>query len=184
MTRSKQLFFIALLPPDEVQQFVNQIKQHFAEIYNSRAAQKSPPHITLQPPFEWQLEELPALEQKLQEFAQTQAPIPITLNGFGAFRPRVIYINVLKTPELLGGQKDLMNYLESSLSIIDPVSKNRPFAPHLTVAFRDLSKQNFRKAWSEFEQRKLHFEFTVFQLTLLNHNGRRWEIRKEFPFLS
>ncbi|MGK7877811.1 MAG: 2'-5' RNA ligase family protein [Xenococcaceae cyanobacterium] len=182
MTQSRQRFFIALLPPQEVQQFVNQIKQQFAELYNSRAAQKSPPHITLQPPFEWQLEELPKLELDLKQFAQTQFPIPVTLDGFGAFRPRVIYINVLKTPELLAVQKELMAYLESSLDIIHQASKNRPFAPHLTVASRDLTKPNFHKAWPEFEQQQLHFEFTVPQLTLLIHNGKRWEIRNEFAF--
>ncbi|MGH2415835.1 MAG: 2'-5' RNA ligase family protein, partial [Microcystaceae cyanobacterium] len=90
MNPLKQRFFIALLPPQEVQQVVNQIKQRFAEVYQSRAAQKSPPHITLQPPFKWQLEDLPILTEHLQKFAQTQFSIPVTLDGFGAFRPRVI----------------------------------------------------------------------------------------------
>ena len=183
MTSTKR-FFIALLPPNEVQQFANEVKQHFAEVYNSRAAQKSPPHITLQPPFEWQLESVPVLEQKLQEFAQalSLSPIPVTLEGYGAFKPRVIYINVLRTPELLAVQKDLMAYLETSLGIVHQVSKSRPFAPHLTVAFRDLTKQNFRKAWTEFEHQQLCFEFTVSQLTLLLHNGKRWEVNQEFNF--
>ncbi|MFN6233029.1 MAG: 2'-5' RNA ligase family protein, partial [Microcystis sp.] len=49
------LFFIALLPPPEVQEIATKIKVEFAEIYNSRAALKSPPHVTLQPPFRWNL---------------------------------------------------------------------------------------------------------------------------------
>lgn len=179
---AKQRFFIALLPPDEVQQFVNKVKQHFAEVYNSRAAQKSPPHITLQPPFEWQLAELPLLKHKLQDFVQAQLSIPVILEGYRAFKPRVIYINVLRTPELLAVHKDLMAYLESSLGIVHQVSKSRPFAPHLTVAFRDLTKQNFHKAWLEFEHRQLHFAFIVPQLTLLIHDGRRWEVSQEFNF--
>lgn len=182
MTKAKARFFIALLPPQEVQQFANEVKQHFAEVYNSCAAQKSPPHITLQPPFDWEREELPQLKQKLQIFAQTQSVIPVTLKGYGAFKPRVIYINVIKTPELLAVQKELMAYLESSLSITHKVSKSRPFAPHLTVAFRDLTKNNFRQAWSEFEHQDLNFQFTVTQLTLLKHNGRCWEIEQEFQF--
>ena len=178
MTKAKR--FVALLPPQKVQEFANQVKQHFAEVYNSRAAQKSPPHITLQPPFEWQ-QELSILEHKLDDFAQAYLPIPVTLKGYSAFKPRVIYINVLKTLELLSLQKELMAFLESSLGIVHP-SKNCPFAPHLTVAFRDLTKQNFYKAWSEFEHQPLHYEFIVPQLTLLIHNGRCWEICKEFKF--
>jgi 2'-5' RNA ligase len=182
VNNSKRLFFIALLPPEEVRQFVDRVKQHFAEVYNSRAALKSPPHITLQPPFQWQPEDLPLLEARLQEFTQMRSPVPMQLDGYGAFKPRVIYINVLKTPELLQVQQALTSELELSLQIIDSASKNRPFAPHLTVGFRDLTKPNFYKAWQEFQSQQLHFEFIVPQLTLLAHNGKRWEVKSQFLF--
>lgn len=180
---SRCRFFIALLPPLEIQDYANQIKEYFAQNYHSLGAQKSPPHITLQPPFEWEIEALPILEQALASFAATQIVVPITLKGFGAFPPRVIYINVLKTPQLLALQQDLMAYCEASLGIINPVSKTRPFAPHLTVAFRDLSKQNFRVAWHEFHNREVEYEFISKQLTLLIHDGKRWNVSAEFPFL-
>ena len=183
MTQSKCRFFIALLPPLEIQDYANEIKEYFAQTYNSRAAQKSPPHITLQPPFEWQLDELPLLEHSLKTFSQPRTPVPIALQGFAAFAPRVIYINVLKTPELLTLQNELMAYLEASLEIVEPVSKTRPFAPHMTVAFRDLTKQNFRAAWHDFQHRPLEFEFTATELTLLIHDGRRWNVSASFPFL-
>lgn len=184
MTQSKNLFFIALLPPQEIQDYANEIKQYFAQSYNSRHAQKSPPHITLQPPFEWSLDALPVLEQSLRAFAQTRTAVPISLNGFGAFVPRVIYINVLKTPELLAVQTDLMAYLEESLGIVHEVSKKRPFSPHMTVAFKDLTKQNFRAAWPEFQHQELKFEFMASHLTLLMHDRSRWNISSEFPFLA
>jgi 2'-5' RNA ligase len=98
--------------------------------------------------------------------------------------PRVIYINVVKTPELLALQKDLMACVEASLGIVHQVSKTRPFAPHMTVAFRDLTKQNFRAAWPEFRHRRLEFEFTASELTLLIHDGRRWNVSANFPFLA
>jgi 2'-5' RNA ligase len=180
VNQNKQLFFIALLPPAEVQTVANEIKQHFARVYNSKAALKSPPHVTLQPPFLWETEQLPALEQVLAEFVQTQSPIPMILDGFRAFCPRVIYINVLKTPELLAIQTKLMTELESALGIVPQTAKNRPFAPHLTVGFKDLSKTNFYRAWDEFKEQKLYLEFIVRQLTLLAHNGKIWEIKREF----
>jgi 2'-5' RNA ligase len=179
---SKQLYFIALLPPKNVQEIVTQIKQEFAEKYQSKAALKSPPHITLQPPFEWDQNKIDLLENHLTEFTQIESKIPIILNGFAAFKPRVIYINVLKTPELLTIQKNLTNYLESSLNIVDQRSKNHPFSPHLTVGFRDLTKDNFHKAWLKFEHQPIYFEFTIATLTLLIHNGHCWKISKEFAF--
>lgn len=184
MEKSKRRFFIALLPPQDIQDYVTEIKGYFAQNYNSRHALKSPPHITLQPPFEWQLDTVPVLEQTLSTFAQTQTSVPILLKGFGAFVPRVIYINVIKTLELMSLQRDLMTHLENSLGIVEPVSKRRPFSPHMTVAFKDLTRQNFRAAWPQFEQRELEFKFTASHLTLLIHDGGRWNINSEFPFLA
>ena len=181
-SEEKKLFFIALLPPPDVQQYATKIKQHFANIYQSKAALKSPPHITLQPPFFWDINNLKTLEQVLQEFVTNYSPIPIELSGFSAFKPRVIYIDVSKTAELLTVQKELNLFLESSLNIIDKKSKNRPFCPHLTVGFKDLSKTNFYRAWDEFKQKKVSFNFQVNQLTLLSHNGKNWEIQTKFEF--
>lgn len=182
MNQSKSRFFIALLPPLEIQDYVNQVKQHFADYYASHSAQRSPPHITLQPPFELVDGQVSALEQCLEAFANNQGSVPVTLKGFGAFPPRVIYINVTKTQELLNLQADLMVHLETRLGIVDPVSKARPFSPHMTVAFRDLTRQNFRAAWSEFQQRQLQFEFLASYLTLLLHDGKRWNVSAEFLF--
>ena len=182
MNQSKQLFFIALLAPTEVNLEVNNIKQHFAEVYHSKAALKSPPHVTLQPPFYWQTERLSDLKTLLQKFSQERSQIPMILDGFAAFRPRVIYVDVHRTTELLAIHQELMKELESTLGIVHRASKTRPFAPHMTVGFKDLTKINFYKAWQEFKERQLYFEFVVSELTLLAHNGRRWEIEQNFGF--
>jgi len=182
MDNLKHRFFIALLPPQEIQEDITDIKQYFAENYGSSGALKSPPHITLQPPFRWLADDIAKLEECLKEFAIAHHPVPIALSGFAAFPPRVIYANPLKTPELLDIQKDLMLYLETTLGITDTASKSRSFIPHMTVAFRDLTKENFKTAWAEFEKRSLNFEFTADRLTLLIHDGDRWNISREFPF--
>lgn len=180
--KQKQLYFIALLPPQNIQEILTKIKQEFTEKYQSKAALKSPPHLTLQPPFEWDKNEISLVEKHLTEFVRHQTQIPIILDGFAAFKPRVIYINVIKTPELLTIYQNLTTYLESSLNIVDQRSQNRVFSPHITIGFRDLTKDNFHKAWLEFEHQPIHFEFMVAKFTLLIHNGKCWQISKEFDF--
>jgi 2'-5' RNA ligase len=182
---SKNLFFIALLPPLNIQQEAHQIKQHFAEAYNSKAALKSPPHITLQPPFYWEVNRLLELKTVLQEFARQQPIISITLDGFAAFEPRVIYINVLQTPKLLFLQKELSFKLKSSLEIEQTRSSKYSFNPHLTVGFKDLTKANFERAWTEFSPKPYSHKFMATKLTLLQHNGQKgqkWELNSEFDF--
>lgn len=179
---SEKLLFIALLPPKSIQDYATEIKLQFADRYNSRHALKSPPHITLQPPFKWLPEQMDDLNRSLSTFAGSHSPISVTLEGFSAFPPRVIYINVHRTEPLLTLHRNLIHYLETTLNLSDPKEKSRPYAPHMTVAFRDLTKQNFKLAWQEFQARSLHFEFTASQLTLLMHNGRQWDVHSAYSF--
>jgi 2'-5' RNA ligase len=179
---SEKLFFIALLPPQSIQDYATEIKLYFADRYASRHALKSPPHITLQPPFKWLPEKMGDLERSLSTFTASQSPIPITLEGFAAFPPRVIYINVHRTEPLLGLHRTLIDHLETTLDLADPKEKARPYAPHITVAFRDLTKQNFNLAWQEFRARSLHFAFTASHLVLLLHNGHQWTVHSEYRF--
>ncbi len=177
------LYFIALLPPQSIQDYATEVKQYFADNYDSKHAFKSPPHITLQPPFEWNTDKITDLEECLQKFVMGRDSIPVTLNGYNAFVPRVIYIDVVKSLELMNLQADLMVYLEKHLGIVDKVGKSRGFTPHMTVAFKDLKRNKFKAAWMEFENRELHFEFTASKLTLLKHEDKKWNIVKEFEFV-
>lgn len=175
-------YFIGLLPPPEIQAQVNRFKQDFADRFASRKAQNSPPHITLFPPFAWQPEQEAALEAVLAAFAQAHPPLSMQLNGFGAFVPRVIYVHVVNSPELNQLQQALMVHLEQKLGIVDLKAKHRPFKPHLTIAFRDLTKQNFRAGWEEYQHKSFNHVFMASGLTLLLHNGRFWEAKSEFAF--
>jgi len=107
--------------------------------------------------------------------------LSVNLSGFAAFDPRVIYVDVVKSPALLEMQQDLMSYAETNLGIVDRLSQTRPFVAHITVAFSDLTQENFQTAWLEFKDRSLHFQFTASTLTLLLHDGSRWNISKHFP---
>lgn len=174
-------FFIALLPPADVQAKANEIKGIMRDRYGSEAAFRSPPHITLIAPFEWLPSQLPQLARELKSFAAVTAPLPITLDGFAAFAPHVIYINVLKSAELMAIQPALLEHMEAELEFVSPRDRKRSFVPHLTVAFRDLKPAMFRKAWSVFQYQEIHFDFTVHQLTLLIHDGKRWLAKEHYP---
>lgn len=182
MNSDSNLYFIALLPPQEIQDEITKIKHDFADNYDSSAALKSPPHITLHPPFKWFDADLPPLEQSLQEFVRGYMPIPIRLSGFAAFPPRVIYVDVIQTPELMQLYRGLQRHLATAFDLVDSQSQFRSFIPHVTVAFRDLTKAAFQEAWMQYKTRSIAFEFTTPTLTLLKHDSQRWQIAIEFPF--
>ncbi|TVQ06894.1 MAG: 2'-5' RNA ligase family protein [Leptolyngbya sp. DLM2.Bin27] len=185
-------FFVALLPPQSVQAEITAIKQDIWQRFGSRAALSAPPHITLQPPFQWPLEQVSDLEQSLAALAQRQIPLPIALDGYSAFAPRVIYIDVVQTPGLMALQPQLMAHLETHCGICDPIAQTRAFVPHVTVGFRDLTPEAFHRAWAELAQRPFAAEFIAPKLTLLHysapqgqpederHRGQKWQIFAEF----
>ena len=86
----------------------------------------------------------------------------------------MIYVNVVKTQALVDLQATLQRYFECQWGIGSSAVKHRAFTPHITVAFRDLSRDNFKQGWAEFQHKPFAAEFTVSTLTLLRHNGRMW----------
>lgn len=176
----KKLFFIALLPPLEIQEEVTQFKQIAAKKFSSTHALNSPPHITLFPPFKLESQEVQTLQDALINFSNSQAPFPLFLKNFNTFAPRVIYIDVERAKELINLQKALINYMDTEMEL-----KHRSrhgFNPHMTVAFRDLERTIYDDAWAYFSQQTFERFFTVDQLVLLRHNGKVWEIFKNYSF--
>lgn len=180
-------FFVALMLPDEVEAYANQVIRELGDRYNTRTA-KAAPHITLQPPFLWSLASVEQLERAITTVAATHSPIPLQLKGFGCFSPRVLYIDVVHSNELIEVQRHLMVHLEEHLNVIDPKAKGRPFAPHVTVASRRMTPGIFKRAWRELRDQEVAFEFVCDRLTLLRYvnegNTHRWISHQTFPLQS
>ena len=59
----------------------------------------------------------------------------------------------------------------------------RPFRPHMTIAFRDLKKPLFFEAKEEFEQKSLEEQFYVKDICLLKHNGSSWDVYRRYELI-
>jgi len=175
------LYFIAIIPPAPVYDEALNLKHHFKEYYQSKASLNSPPHITLHMPFEWKEEKEPELVKTFHQFSPGIKPFTLRLQGFGAFPPRVLFIDVVKNNILEELHLKLHQYCKKNLNVFNANYKDKGFHPHLTLAFRDLKKPMFAKAWEEFEHKRYSGEFEVENFVLLKHNGKIWEIFQEFP---
>lgn len=177
----KTLYFIALVPPQPVYQRAWEIKEKMAADYDTKAALKSPPHITLHMPFRMKREQEGDLKKLLSGKLNQVLPFGIELDGFGAFVPRVIYIDVRQTEELHGLFNVVRRTMQGFLHSDQADWKNRGFTPHLTVAFRDLKRARFSEAWAEFRDKIFSASWTVSEVTILRHTGKRWEPLEALP---
>ncbi|HWY12703.1 MAG TPA: 2'-5' RNA ligase family protein [Bacteroidia bacterium] len=174
-------YFIALIPPEPVFSETEKIKLEVSQKYDNKSALRSPSHITLHMPFEMKIEKEESLIQKLSEFKFSPS-FDIRLKNFGCFEPKVIFIDVVKNETLSSLQKELVFHIKSNLNIFNQYEDKRGFHPHLTIAFRDLKKENFYLAFKEYQSKIFEANFSVRSFFLLKHDDKRWNPFKEFAF--
>lgn len=175
-----KLYFIAVVPPQKISEEVTKLKDYVAEVYESKAALRSPPHITLYMPFRWDETKENILETHLQDFLSVKTSFELSLRGFDAFPPRVIFINVEQSQELEDLQENIRGVMTKEILNLQEGNRSKPFHPHLTIAFRDLRKSLFKKAWKEFESSCFNAVFRVDGISLLKHDGTNWQIHNTF----
>ena len=176
----KQLYFIAIVPDEPVYTKVMELKRYFDQRYNSRKALNSPPHVTLQMPFRWREDRETRIISMLKTAVTDFRPFDINCHGFGFFDPRVVYIHVEDNDRLSALQKAVGAGIRQGLKLVNELGE-RPFRPHMTIAFRDLRKPQFYEAKEEFEEGEFKDLISVREVSLLKHNGRHWEVYHNVP---
>ena len=165
------LYFIAVEPHGELIDKIRAIQKDFAERFSSCKSYKNFPHITITPPFSLHDEEETALISKFKDISLTTKPFTVHLNGFGSFsnsKNPAIFIK----PENESGLTTLFNEINSAMKSFDyKVSK---FRPHLTVAYRDLSPENYQKSWQEYQSKTFRDRFEVNVVKLYKHDRKKW----------
>jgi 2'-5' RNA ligase len=172
-------YFLAIVPPDAIASRVRQWQLELAEKYSAKASLRSPPHITLHMPFIWKSKRGDELREGLKTYCRTTAPFTVTLEGVGAFPPSVIFVNVKATEELMLCQRNLGSFCRMNFNIHNAEYGDLPYHPHLTLAFRDLRKNDFPAAWQDFHHREFKESFTTSSICLLRHTGTEWAVFNE-----
>ncbi len=147
----------------------------------SKAALRSPPHITLHMPFKWPVKKEALLKNSLATLCKKMQPFNICLQGFGCFEPRVVYVNVPLTPGLKQLKQNITRLAKATWKLDSPKDM-RGFTPHITIGFRDLKKTDFYALWEQLKDEKYHANMRVNALALLKHDGHRWRVESSFSF--
>ncbi|MBS1543320.1 MAG: 2'-5' RNA ligase family protein [Bacteroidetes bacterium] len=176
----KGKYFIAIIPPSPIFEECLAIKEYFRDHYGSKGALRSPSHITLHMPFLWRADRESDLLDHLKQCAEQLSPADIELKGFGCFAPRVIFIHVENTEPLVQMQRQVRKYCREELNLLNADFQEKPFHPHMTVAFRDLKKKDFPAAWNEFGSKSFDARFRTTHVTLLKHEGLKWKVHANF----
>lgn len=160
----KKLYFIAIYPPREIIEEVKVFKKDLAENYDNSKALKNDAHITLFPPFSRELELESDIHEAFQKINTNISPFEIELNGFGSFpNPKnpVLFVQ----PENNDHLKELYLLVREKFNFM-----KYSFNPHITVGYRNLTYENFLKAWELYKDKEYKTKFLVDKIILLRHD--------------
>ena len=170
----ENLFFLAVIPPEPTYSAISHLKTQFAEQYNSRHALKSPPHITVIPPFWYHSNKIDDLVGSVRELLAEYGSFQLKLKDFDCFKPRVIFVDVVdSTNKLHELQIALKSFFLSQFKLRP--EKRDTYHPHCTIGFKDLSPKMFYKAWDYFKDQTFNRNFTVEALSLLQYEEGTWK---------
>ena len=173
------LYFIGIVAPVEIISRVMEWKNYMLQHFNCRVALRSPAHITLIPPFNLDKSEETLLTSDILGFASGRQPFQVRMRNFSSFPPRVIFAGVETSKELKNLQKDVEEYLVNKNY---PLKRStRPFHPHVTIANRDLRKEDYQKAFNYFKSITFDAAFTATHLDLMISKPEGWVTSAHIP---
>ncbi|KGO91063.1 2'-5' RNA ligase family protein [Flavobacterium subsaxonicum] len=179
---SQNLYFIALVPPKDISDEVTAFRNDFALNYNSKAALKNMPHITLKAPFKIDAAKHTEVLSWFANLPVGEKSFEVELKDFDVFdNPKnpVVFVHPVVTAAMANVQKAVINDFEAAFAEIALHFSERNFKPHMTIAYRDLAYAEFNSAWHVYKHKKYTARFIAERLYLLKHNGKEWLIVAE-----
>ena len=93
------------------------------------------------------------LVNSIKAFSITKNKFEITFKDFASFKPKVIFVDVVKSEMLNDLYQSLADFIFTQNKF--PIKKEYwSFHPHVTLATRDLYKKAFQEAWEIFSKKK------------------------------
>lgn len=176
------MYFVAIVPPEPLFTAIQGMKETACNRFNSCASLNSPPHITLHMPFRWKRKKESTLHQFFDDFKSNTEPFKIEIDGVDHFDNRVIFLSVADSIMLRQFQGRLATHMKRHLNLFNVNYKDKPFHPHITLAFRDLKKQYFDEAIHHYRSLAYSDSFQSNQFCLLKHDGNKWQVFKKYQY--
>lgn len=180
MAKSIEKYFIALVPEGSFQEKVLAWRLELKERFNLKYALKTPAHITLKMPFDWNETKEEKLALRLGRFFSGFGPIHLAFRDFNRFGKRVIFIDVMPNPLLPAMQSELSKYCRIELKLPEELG-DKSFRPHVTIAFKDTKPQKFEEYWAYIGPQKFKAHFHFQDVALLKRIEGKWEVVRRFP---
>jgi 2'-5' RNA ligase len=174
------LKLIAIVPPEPILSEVRKEQEYIAQQWGPSHALRTPPHITIIPPLSLTSAEVGLLYGMAYAIASQTEKFQIELKGYGSFRPRVVYIHPVVPPALEKLNAIWQQALRLKMPHVLEKYPERPYHPHMTLAHKDVKRDQFDLIWQHYERKKYYTSFPVDHFCILQHTGQGWEVEHRY----
>jgi len=172
-----------IIPPKKIFNEILRIEKVIAKKYKTYHILKSKlgPHITITCQGNVNGRDFKKIEKIVNEVSKETKAFKIKFRCIAKFyKKRVIYIKVLKSRKL----DDLHKKLSNKLKQFGKVRNHRTYRPHITIARKDITKENFKTIFKEFKNKKISYKFNVNKIYLARSKPtERLKVVKDFNLL-
>jgi hypothetical protein len=180
---SKNMHGLVSLLPEPFDEEVREIWRYLEEEFCLKGIK-----VTPYPHFSWQIGghyPLPLLEEKMIKVCSQFSPFEIRTAGLGIFtgsKP-VIYVQVVKSPQLYSIHQEIWEKISTIGEGISPFYHPGSWTPHISLAYEDISEENIAGVMTWLSERCLSWEMNIDNLAFIYEPpGRTGELKYRFPF--
>lgn len=173
-------YFVAYLLKGETRWYHQRLTKTLSERFNTAPLhEKAPPHITVKIPFEASTTELAGVEHILQRFAENYSKQTLTLEHFGRFGHRTVYLDAQHSRASVLLVRECVREL-NELPWMQTVA-HEGNKLHASVA-RFLKPRQFRRVWRHLKSEQPYFKEDLDSLAILKKipGERAWHVHREF----
>jgi 2'-5' RNA ligase len=163
------LYFIAILPDKQTSKWIRTLQEEMCSLFGVCKAMRTPPHITIVPPFQYREDTEYRLIQAFHQISF--APFDLPIEGLGRFGKQVIFVK----PEVIDSLESLYRNAQEQVKNLIAIEKQKSFHPHFTIGYRDLAPV-FLNAWKHFEAQEIPITAHIEKMVLFKHQDKRWQI--------
>lgn len=166
---------IALIPPSEIKEVVNNFKSLAQTKFGDNLQYKSPEHITLIPPFRVNNDELSLITKKITNLIKKNyRPIETIITGFYHYNNKTIILEINKNKHLEFLFNELM-HITSTVTL----ESNYRFNPYIPIAKSCEDADLFLKASEYFGHLSYSKGFISNSIGIFNYVDDSWQLNKE-----
>lgn len=169
-------YFVAHLLSGDAKRYRDRVVRELHRTHHITSPKLSlPAHLTIKPPFECGLMGIVAVEKALRAYARLETAPRYTIDGYGRFGFKTIYLSVEKSPDAVRFVRALIRHINATVPWLPrtPMEGNKL---HASVA-RHLDRKTASRIWREVGKLRPHFEARIDSLAILKFEKKKWVVR-------